>query len=60
MTIKRIQDRLNLLKKLITAIREAKTAGIKDPLKVLRKSLKNRVDFKTRKSQLNQKKPPKH
>ena len=56
MAIHRLKTRLNLQRKLIEAIKKAEIAGIKDPLKVLEKSLKNRADLKVRKSHLTKRK----
>ena len=50
MTSKRIQIRLNLLKSLSTAFQEAKTAGVKEPLTVLRQALRSRADYKVKKA----------
>jgi hypothetical protein len=50
MAIQRIKSRLNLLNKLISALREAEESGIKDPVKLMKKALKARTNFKVDKS----------
>lgn len=50
MAIEQIKSRLNLLNKLISALREAEESGIKDPAKLMKKALKARTNFKVDKS----------
>jgi hypothetical protein len=50
MGIKRIQARMKLLNRIITAIKEAEVAGVKNPLDIINKLLKYIVYFKSIKS----------
>ena len=50
MPLKRIQARVDLLKKLISALKEAQISGEKQPLELLKKALKERANLKIEKT----------
>jgi len=50
MAIKRIQTRLDLLRKIISAFNDAEKTGIRDPLGVFKKVLDKRTEIKAEKS----------
>ena len=52
MAIERIKLRLNLLNKIISAFREAEASGIKDPAKLMKRTLKEKANLKIEKSSL--------
>ena len=52
MTIERIKSRLNLLNKIILAYKEAEDSDIKDPVKLMERSLNERANFEVDKSSL--------
>ena len=50
MPLKRIQARVNLLKKLISTLKEAQASGETQPLELLKKALKERANLKIEKT----------
>ncbi len=50
MSLQQIRSRAELLKKLMTALEDAKSEGLKDPMKVLRKILGKRIESKAGKA----------
>jgi len=46
----KIEARKNLIDKIIDAFKEAESRGVKNPLKVLRQTLKKRADLKAKKT----------
>ena len=50
MVHQRIQARINLMKKIFSAFRDAENEGIKDPLKVLKKALEKKTEINAGKS----------
>jgi len=52
MGIKRIQSRLKLFNKVVTAIKEAETEGVKNQLEIIINSLIYKVYFKSIKTHL--------
>jgi len=50
MPLEQIQARVDLLKKLISALKEAKASGEKQPLELLKKALKERANLEIEKS----------
>ena len=50
MPLKRIQSRVDLLKKLISALKEAQASGETQPVKLLKKALKERANLKIEKT----------
>jgi hypothetical protein len=47
MPLSKLQIRSELLKKILDAFKDAESEGIKDPLMVLKKALKKRVNIKS-------------
>jgi len=50
MPLKRIQARVDLLKKLISALKEAQSSGGTQPLELLKKALKERANLQIEKT----------
>ena len=50
MPLKRIQARVDLLKELISVLKEAKASGETQPLELLKKALKERANLKIEKT----------
>jgi hypothetical protein len=50
MPLERIQSRVDLLKRLITALKEAQISGETQPLELLKKALKQRANLKIEKT----------
>ncbi len=55
MSLQQIRSRAELLKKLMTALEDAKAEGLKDPMKVLRKILGKRIESKVGKARQKRK-----
>ena len=55
MSLQQIRSRAELLKKLMTALEDAKAEGLKDPMKVLRKILDKRIESKAGKARRKRK-----
>ena len=53
MLLMKITARAQLLKKLTEAIKEARAAGVRDPVELLKKALDSRKEYKTYKSNDN-------
>ena len=54
MPLMKITAQAQLLKKLTEAIKEARAAGVRDPVGLLKKALESRKEYKTYKSSDNQ------
>ena len=50
MPLERIQSRVDLLKRLISALKEAQISGETQPLELLKKALKQRANLKIEKT----------
>jgi hypothetical protein len=47
MYLNRVEAKINLLEKITKAIKEARDAGVSNPLELLKKALKFRTNYKT-------------
>lgn len=55
MSLQQIRSKAEFLKKLMTALEDAKAGGLKDPMKILRKILGKRIESKAGKARQKRK-----